>query len=335
MQATRISDEEIATEGSDDPEHPGQWVPWQKVVVITLGAALVLPAVMVIKKMTGLAAGSSGVAVKPLVEIMPEVVQEKNEQSHCQGSELPNICTGWGDPHFDKRFHNLPRTDHYGVGVYPLAKSVNGDFELQGFQCVAGWSASSFTAFAVKIGGKSATCFGGDYTTFEWHPTRGPPDGVNVNGNPSDKDGLTMKSPNQCQSLWILKKPINGKHYLDMEVRMSSAANFGICGSGIVQKEVLPSKRLFNHSEMLHICNMCGVKNNCEGFHSGTTDVDAARICSHNHVAWADAVGKCNHALVHQDFVKSCVFDYCATGGDDAAVDNAIAESEHMSHSHD
>jgi len=102
MQATRISDEEIATEGSDDTEHPGQGVPWRQVVVITLGAALVLPAVMVIKKMTGLAAGSSGVAVKPLVEIMPEVVQEKNEQSHCQGSELPNICTGWGDPHFDR-----------------------------------------------------------------------------------------------------------------------------------------------------------------------------------------------------------------------------------------
>jgi len=269
------------------------------------------------------------------VEIMPDAVQKKDERTPCQDSDLTNVCTGGGDPHF-KRFHNLGPIDNYGIGVFPLARSLDGDFELQGFQCLSGSSSSysSFAAFAVKIGGKTATYFGANDADFKWHPAGGPPEGFSLNGKPGDREGLTIKSPDLCQSLWIVKKTTNsGKlgFMLDMAVRMSSAAKSGICGNATVQKEVLASRRLFNHTEMLHICSMCEVKKNCTGIHAGTTAKDIKEVCQQFNVAHATAQEKCKKTKVNTGFFKSCIFDYCASGGDYAAVDNAVIESEHMS----
>jgi len=247
--------------------------------------------------------------------------------------ELPNYCSGWGDPHYPKRFFNLPKTDNFQIGLYPIAKSESGDFEMQGFQCNAGWSASSYAAIAVKIGGKTTTYFGDDNANFEWRPSSGPPGGRNMIGKPSDKGGLTMKSPNLCQSLW-LKKQATGKgilgYYLDFKVRMSAPAPWGLCGSAAAT-EVLPTQRLFNHAEMTRVCKMCKVEQGCEGFHAETTVQDATTVCVQNNIVWSDAVQKCSDPRVHEDLRKSCVFDYCATGGDASVVDNAAAESEHLS----
>lgn len=288
---------------------------------------------MVLVVIVGLAVlgHSSGTGV---VEVTPDDLQKKDEQTPCQDSDLTNVCTGGGDPHF-QRFHNLGPVNNYGIGVFPLARSLDGDFELQGFQCLSGYSSSfsSFAAFAVKIGGKTATYFGANDADFKWHPTGGPPEGVTLNGKPGDRKGLTIKSPDLCQSLWIVKKTTNSGNLgfmLDMAVSVSSAAKSGICGDAMVQKEVLASRRLFNHSEMLHICSMCDVKKNCTGIHSGLTEMDIKEVCRQNNVAHAIAKEKCTNAKVNIGFVKSCIFDYCASGGDYAAVDNAIIESEHM-----
>jgi len=268
------------------------------------------------------------------VEIMPDVVQKKDERTQCQDSDLANVCTGGGDPHF-QRFHNLGPINNYGIGVFPLARSLDGDFELQGFQCLSGYSSSysSFAAFAVKIGGKTATYFGANDADFKWHPAEGPPEGVTLKGKPGEREGLTIKSPDLCQSLWIVKKTSNSGnlgYMLDMAVRMSSAAKSGICGDATDQKEVLASQRLFNHTEMLRICSMCEVKTNCTGIHPGLTEMDIKEVCRQNKVTHATAQELCAKAKVNIGFLTSCIFDYCASGGDYAAVDNAVIESEHM-----
>jgi len=142
---------------------------------------------------------------KSVVRITPEALQKKDEEECYATSELVDKCSGWGDPHFEPRFHNMARTDNLQIGVMPLAKSTDGNFELQGFQCLAGWSASTFAAFAVKINGKTATYFGADNANLEWHGT-GPPSGLTMTGTPSDSQGFAIHSPNLCQSLWIKKK---------------------------------------------------------------------------------------------------------------------------------
>jgi len=293
---------------------------------------------MVLVVVVGLAVlgHSSGTGVVSF-EIMADALQKKDEQTPCQDSDLANVCTGGGDPHFHQRFHNLGPINNYGIGVFPLARSLDGDFELQGFQCLSGSSSSysSLAAFAVKIGGKTATYFGADDADFKWHPAGGPPDGVTLNGKPGDTEGLTIKSPDMCQSLWIVKKTTHsGKlgFMLDMDVRVSSAAKSGICGDATIQKEVLASRRLFNHNEMLHICSMCKVEKNCTGLHSGLTEMDIKEVCRQNNVTHATATEKCKKAKVSEGFNKSCIFDYCASGGDYAAVENAVIESEHMRH---
>lgn len=269
-------------------------------------------------------------------EIMPDALQKKDERTPCQDSDRANVCAGGGDPHF-QRFHNLGPINNYGVGVFPLARSLDGDFQLQGFQCLSGYSSSftSFAAFAVTIGGKTATYFGANANDadFKWHPTGGPPEAVTLTGKPGDRDGLTIKSPDLCQSLWIVKKTTGSGNLgflLDMEVRVSSAANSGICGNASDQKEVLASKRLFNHTEMLHICSMCKVEKDCTGLHAGTNDRDIKEVCRRNNVAHAIATEKCAIPQVDKGFRTSCIFDYCASGGKYYAVDNAIIESEHM-----
>lgn len=267
---------------------------------------------------------------KSVVGITPEALQKKDEEVCYANSELVDKCSGWGDPHFEQRFHNIARTDNTQIGVIPLAKSNDGNFELQGFQCLAGWSASTFAAFAVKINGKTATYFGADNANLEWHGT-GPPSGLNMTGCPSDSQGFTIQSPNLCQSLWIKKITGSGYlgYYLDFGVNMVSAAPWGICGQHTVS-QVLPSQRLFTPAEMNRICEMCHIKTGCEAFQPEQHPADVANMCRRNHIEWATAVEKCKIAAVHENLRKGCVFDYCATGGDMAAVENAAAESKHL-----
>jgi len=53
--------------------------------------------------------------------------------------------------------------------------------------------------------------------------------------------------------------------------------------------------------------------------------MDIKEVCRQNKVAQL-----CTKAKVNIGFLTSCIFDYCAFGGDYAAVDNAVIESEHM-----
>eukprot|EP00419_Tripos_fusus_P026420 CAMPEP_0172704682 /NCGR_PEP_ID=MMETSP1074-20121228/41861_1 /TAXON_ID=2916 /ORGANISM="Ceratium fusus, Strain PA161109" /LENGTH=341 /DNA_ID=CAMNT_0013526889 /DNA_START=57 /DNA_END=1082 /DNA_ORIENTATION=+ len=269
-------------------------------------------------------------------EITAEALQNKyvgsggSEEVCYANSELQDECTGWGDPHFSKRFHNLPHTDNYQLGVYPLAKSTDGTFELQGFQCLAGWSATGFAAFAMKINGVTATYLGSDTANLEWHGVT-PPEGITCTGTPLGEGGLTIKSPNLCQKLWIKKDQTNKGllgYMLNFGLSVSSAAPWGICGAHTVS-EVLPSKRLFNHAEMLHLCQACKIESNCEGFHAETQPQDVANLCRNKGIQWATAVEKCKIPSIHMDFRPGCVFDYCATGGDGKAIDNAEVESLH------
>merc|ERR1719343_324341 len=62
-------------------------------------------------------------------------------------------CSAWGDPHFKHSFFRKKQFDFMGIGVFVLAKSEDGCFEVQSFQGQFRNSkrASVILGFAVKL----------------------------------------------------------------------------------------------------------------------------------------------------------------------------------------
>jgi hypothetical protein len=86
-------------------------------------------------------------------ELSPEDGQASIANSSCEFGQYKS-CTAHGDPRLTRNFLNASLAS-LRSGVYQLASTISGCFDMQGFQCTVdtvSFGASVFAGFALKIG---------------------------------------------------------------------------------------------------------------------------------------------------------------------------------------
>ena len=128
--------------------------------------------------------------------------------------------------------------------------------------------------------------------------------------------------------------------YHNMKIMMSNASEKGVCGAVSERKPVSHSDSLFMDSELEALCKMCGQSANCVpkageltltvpgGWKPPTGPEEACKGATPP-IPYNTAMEKCKHFkedtrdVAHANQILfACIFDYCATGGDDDAVAN-------------
>jgi hypothetical protein len=245
-------------------------------------------------------------------------------------------CDAWGDPHYTSTFYNAA-FNFMGVGLYRLASSTAGDFEVQAFQCkYGGGSAAVFAGFAMKSGTETKTMIGGTTVTRQNN---------NVVLAQNNQRSVTYTSPDQCYRFVSNMNPSSAipGHYMNMNIDIASslASQDGICGdssgrgdqflSSEIHTGVDPTASLFTDAELASLCNACqlGTTSTCASRRLQSTGegeeepLTPEAACSSNGRNITVAAEKCKDLQGNDRYFEGCVFDYCVTG-EDGFVEGAV-----------
>jgi len=261
-----------------------------------------------------------------------------HSKSQCSSPITPfKTCNCWGDPHCTSSFYG-GRFDFHGLGLYRLASNFDNSYELQAFQCR--WRASQgavFVGFAMRIDGKQVNIVGDAIVV----------DGVNMTGNSQmlKASGVTgslstllqLSSGDSCVHFETTKVEATGSspgYYYNMNVDISSAsvAYKGICGTVSGRQPVPHSDSLFFDTELDRLCHICGESQHCSRrLETSEVREDPAHetpspkeVCEVAQIAYTRAAEKCNALTNDVAFFEACIFDYCASDGDESFVQNAM-----------
>lgn len=259
------------------------------------------------------------------------------------------LCSAWGDPHYSESFFG-DQFDFMGVGVYKLAGTLGGSFELQAYQCPFTRHASAFAAFAWKTGDHVVSVIGDTIAVnganisragHQISPLAPMPSGLDVAGSPST--GVRFQSADKCVSLKVTKKASAHSsvgHYFHQQLRVAAdlAGQVGVCGDLVAHTPVAPEHALFSAEELERLCHACGLKD-CEpqpdtGRPKPVVPLDFvpiagyAEMCNQMGIAVSQAEGQCEKlgklGEIARPYYEACMYDYCAAGGDEAMAVNAF-----------
>lgn len=236
-------------------------------------------------------------------------------------------CSSWGDPHWAKTFAGKNRFDFMGLGVYQLAKSNDGSFELQTYQCRSKPQTSNAitAAIAIKIDGKVVIIKGDSVTNHNNYGKvwEAPPNAKVYSKNPFI-ELYTFKGDVPSWSIGYAMT-------MSLEVESSIVSSDGICAEGTGTDPVACEDALFNAEELAELCHMCGMEN-CETCPTTPDDYEPEDkpedTCEHAGISYQEAEEACEALTETPEFFKACILDFCSSGGDEEVVKEAEKEEE-------
>jgi hypothetical protein len=248
-------------------------------------------------------------------------------------------CDFWGDPHFRASFFGH-KFDFQGKGIFEVASSDDGTFQVQDFQC--SWNrgrAAVAIAVAVKLGDTTVVMFN-NTLHINGVIVDTAPDGLDLTGSLQNSAGVNVNSANKCSRINVDTITKHRKHppyfFHNVKVRMTSPANTGMCGHAAPHEYVATNASLFTRGQITEMCSHCtppGVPDICTSGISGGTAVDpgitAREACEQANppIAYSDAETACQSTKFDgADTVEACILDYCSSDGDKELVDNEAAE---------
>lgn len=229
-----------------------------------------------------------------------------------------------------------------GLGLFKLASNLDSSFELQGFQCRFGGSrAAVFAGFAMRIGGTRVSIVGNNVSVDgQLFAGSSHPVGLKVMGSPTQKVSLDSKNncvhfeTNKYQHSW------NPGYYHNMNINIaeSDVAYNGVCGSSSGRQPLQRTSALFSSSELDSLCQMCGMTNCVRRLDGRRLEMsqpadwvpatNAEDACKLAGISQDVAAGKCQSISDDPTFFQACIYDYCASDGDEALVNNAIESKQ-------
>jgi len=249
-------------------------------------------------------------------------------------------CDAWGDPHFTNSFFGAS-FNFQGLGLFTLAKSTNNDFEVQALQCpYNGGSNAVFVGFAMRKGQSKVTMIGDTVSvTVNGVEQTGTGslafEGLSVSNGGSS---VSYSSPDDCFNFASTKNDLGGVapgYYQDMNLEIGGdlASSEGICGSQTGKINVDPSGSLFSSAEATPLCRLCGLADNCARRLSigrrltGDADPTPEEVCQTANISHALAASKCQALGSETAYYKGCIYDFCASDGNDAFVTGSVEAS--------
>jgi len=259
---------------------------------------------------------------------------------------VPETCSGnykscgaWGDPHWTAAFYD-DYFDFMGLGLFDLAATKDGYFQLQGYMSpYKKFGTSIFTGFAMKLGDCRMTIIRKNYTingkpfTDDAHAECG----VTVVTKATPKDRVQWTSPDKCSEVWIEEvEEGKGVYYYTFYsfIHEDVVDDIGVCGA---KKNRLPVHRddsLFPPNELDYLCKY-GKMADCTTFKPPpdwkplTGPQDA---CAAAGISFEKASAKCA-PLKEQKNKDSCIFDYCASDGVESVVANSVSSEKEIEES--
>jgi len=240
-------------------------------------------------------------------------------------------CAAWGDPHYTSTFEG-GHFDNMGLGPFKLAANADKSFELQGFQAPLGpYGATGFAGFAMKIGTARVTIVSRNVTIDGSLFTGGShPSGLQIFQTWDSRDTVTLNSADNCLHLhfrWVKTEvPPGYYHNLNIAMEFDKVAYEGLCASNTGQQTIQRDESLFGSAELDSLCSMAGIED-CATFSEppGWKPLAGPRdACERAGIPYDDAVSKCGKLDSQSPHFSACIFDYCATDGDESMVTDAI-----------
>jgi len=198
-----------------------------------------------------------------------------------------------------------------------------------------------FAGFAMKVSGTIVSIVGQDVSVdgslFSGisHPV-----GLQVTGSPAS--AITVDSPDNCIHFQTNRNahPWNPGYYHNMNVNIADtvAASDGVCGSPSGRQPLQRGDALFSSAELDSLCQICGV-NNCirrlDGRRLEMSQPDdwapaasAEDACQLSGISYDVAAEKCQTLRDDLVYFKACIYDYCASDGDESLVSNAVESKQ-------
>mmetsp|Transcript_77757 Transcript_77757/g.137820 ORF Transcript_77757/g.137820 Transcript_77757/m.137820 type:complete len:694 (+) Transcript_77757:91-2172(+) len=272
-----------------------------------------------------------------------EQAEEYNQTTLLEKCNRPYTrCTAWGDPHYTATFFG-GQFDFQNLGVFKLASSSNGKFELQAFQCPFHVSVGSvFAGFAMNVGGDRITVVK-ENVTINGRLFKGSShaSGLKIEDTRKPRDTVHLDTLDSCVHLKVSshdwKESPGHSHDLFLEMAASVATAEGVCGSNSTRPSALGrGETLFDASELNNLCRICQMTDcvHLTPDSAWSPSANVTEACKAAGVSMDDATKVCKKTVPHQEtvsiYLEDCVFDYCASGGDQEAAEVAAESLEEV-----
>jgi len=215
------------------------------------------------------------------------------------------------------------------VGLYDLASSSDGSFQMQCYQIPWGKSrsASAFGGIAMKIDGTTVTVVG---HTVSVNGKKITADEASIGLKFFGAGEVDIQPAGKCVSIRISKHAPKSGEYVNMRVSMlaSQAGTSGICGSPRGRTQLPCDKSLFSKAETETLCKLAKLKDCTCRPKVPVPYTDTADACKKANIPLTAAESKCAKLKSKPAFYKGCILDYCASDGDPEIVEDAEKECE-------
>jgi hypothetical protein len=250
-------------------------------------------------------------------------------------------CDFWGDPHFKVSFFRSDRFDYQGIGVFGVASSADGSFQVQNFQCAYGDGANSVAiGVAVRVG-QTIVVISNATVSVNGTSIDTAPGGLDLTGTLARNSGVNLQSDDKCSRINVNSRATSRlpRFFHNVRVRMAAPASTGLCGKAAPHTYVSNTELLFSTEQITELCSKCtgahepeicksgGVPNaSVVAIDSGSSAADACANASPE-IPYSVAEEKCQAFHSDPPALEACMLDFCASGGEESMVDNAIEEA--------
>jgi len=249
-------------------------------------------------------------------------------------AEPSGHCSGWGDPHYTASFYaGNSHFDHYGLAVYQMAKSKDGSFEVQVFQCP--WANGSIGTsmnfgYAIKSGSTVVNIIADKVyrDDQEIEMTNSPLPFLTGSMAGSPRNGFCMSSSDGngtslgCINMHYTPEPIQPMFSTEFNIQMLPDAidpSTGTCAVEACKNhpwgncKISCSASLFTSAAIAKLTNLCAMPANCDDPEGYVPIVDPTEACDRTGMDIAAVEQHC--ASFPAEFQSGCIIDCCA-GGD-------------------
>jgi len=125
---------------------------------------------------------------------------------------------------------------------------------------------------------------------------------------------------------------------MNVNIADSAAASQGICGSVSGRQAVPRTDALFSSAELDGLCRICGVSNcirRLNGRHlemirpsDWVPAATAEDACKLSGISRDIAAERCEALRKDAVYFEACIYDYCASDGDESLVSNAVESKQ-------